>query len=188
MRLICSWSFIMTTMVDITLCVALPCVWLNSSAVVLNSWCLSNRVRSATFYWYCCQDSTNMILVAFVRKVLTFLENYTHTYLTSVHCRNVTTPVRKQSQCTHIKCKYFLYLHVLVPLHVDMPMYLRCFQMKTKITQTRQLQYYSTLRFPIQISPFVGLLRRVSCLSLSLCPSKTSICGALWETEYIDSR
>ena len=45
-------------MKDTTACVRPPCVHLNWSAVVSNSGCLSNRVRSPTCYRCCDQDST----------------------------------------------------------------------------------------------------------------------------------
>ena len=107
--ILCNRSFILTTMV--------LCYQYNWSTVVLNSWCLSNRVRSPIFYWCCGRDSTS-ISVALVRRALTFLHNCTHIYLASVHRGNVptyfTTPARGQSQCTYIHwchpCEDLLYL------------------------------------------------------------------------------
>ena len=52
---------------------------------VLNGWCLSNWVRSPTYYWCCYQDSTNVILVALVKTVLIFMHNCPHVYSTPTH-------------------------------------------------------------------------------------------------------
>ena len=65
------------------LCVVPPCIQLNWSAVVLNGWCLSNWVRSATYYWCYCQDSTNVIFVALVRTGC--IHNCTHIYSARAH-------------------------------------------------------------------------------------------------------
>ena len=106
--------FILTTTVEPTPCVAPPCVQLNWSAVVLNSWCLSNRVRSPTFYWCHSQDSANINLVAIVRRVSSCMQNCTHIYLAHVHRDNLPTVIGAFRVKMVTCCPYILYISTLV--------------------------------------------------------------------------
>ena len=75
---------------------------------MLNGWCLSNQVRSPT-YWCCCQDSTNVVLVDVVRTILLFMHNSTHIHPAPAYkvgnLHSLVFPC-KDAMCEDTNCTY----------------------------------------------------------------------------------